>query len=185
MNEDTSAAARRPSPSKMSKTPSWVTLGFVLGALFVWSLPERERKAPPPPAPATKFVSVRLPRTTEIEAAFALWGRYAVWDLDRTEVALWNDEAKSYADFFEVVRVDDNYYFRSIPKLTRPILRNTQRTESPLVFTELRGSPPSVRPPEPVDPTTLPATPAVQVDVPRPSSAPPPPPEPPGNPANK
>ena len=28
-----------PSPSQLSKIPSWISLGFVLGALFVWALP--------------------------------------------------------------------------------------------------------------------------------------------------
>ena len=41
------------STSKMSKTPSWIMLGFLLGAVFVAALPPLRKK----PAPET--VSIR------------------------------------------------------------------------------------------------------------------------------
>jgi hypothetical protein len=127
---------------KPSQVPSWVTLGFVLGALFVWALPRHEGEDPaahpaeaapakpsPPPAP---------PRITTIEAVFDAWGKYAVWNDDTTEVALWNSETMNFSDCFEVVRVGDNHYFRSIPRLTRPVLTHgiDEKSALPLEFTE-------------------------------------------------
>jgi hypothetical protein len=115
-------------------------LGFVIGALFVWLLPLREEQAPKPvvqtAAPAAQEPVARPRKLSEIEAVFAEWGKYAIWDQDRTEVAMWNSDAKSYADFYEVLREGDQLYFRSIPALTRPLLVHGGRPEAPLVFTE-------------------------------------------------
>ena len=38
--DETEEASTVP-PSRLSKTPSWITLGFLLGALFVWALPRK------------------------------------------------------------------------------------------------------------------------------------------------
>ena len=125
-----------PSASRLSKTPSWVTLGFVLGALFVWALPRAE---PPAETPIkTKSVSVQLlrPKLTEIEAVFAEWGQNAVWENDVTEVALWDVDKKSYSICYEVLRNGDKLYFRSIPYLTRPVLAHGLRGPAPLQLTE-------------------------------------------------
>lgn len=128
-----------PSPSKPSQVPSWVTLGFVLGALFVLALP---RRSPPPAArPAEEPVPVLSkapdpPAISTIEAVFDAWDRYAVWSNDTTEVALWDSATKSYSDFYEVLRVGTVYYYRSIPRLTRPILAHGVVENSPLQFTE-------------------------------------------------
>src|SRR5688572_5942706 len=114
------------SASKMSKTPSWIMLGFLLGAAFVAALPPlRKRPAPRPETavfkaaePAKKREPREPPQLTTIEAVFADWGKYAVWSDDLTEVALWNDREKDYSDFFEVRRYAGVYYFRTIPQLT-------------------------------------------------------------------
>jgi len=132
----------RPVPrSRLSKTPSWITLGFVLGALFVFSLPREDRDSGPtkPPAepPPTKL---ERPQLTEIEAVFADWGQGAVWRHDVTEVALWDTDKRAYSIFYEVVRSGDNYYFRSIPKFTRPVLTRGVNPQSPLQFTETEES---------------------------------------------
>jgi hypothetical protein len=130
------------SPSRLSKTPSWITLGFVLGALFVASLPREAAKFAPEKsaAPATA-VKLERPKLTEIEAVFADWERYVVWDNNVTEVAMWDTEKKSFSIFYEVLRVRDSYYFRSIPRLTRPILtRGVPEQQSPLQFTETEAS---------------------------------------------
>lgn len=129
--------------AKMSKTPSWIMLGFVLGAAFVAALPPLKRKpaAPPPdiravPPPAPAAAREPQPLMT-IEAVFADWGRHASWSDDVTEVALWNSRDKDYTDFYEVRRVGGVLYFRSIPKLTRRIVaRGKHVAESPLQFTE-------------------------------------------------
>jgi hypothetical protein len=138
MDEDTPSP---PAKVKPSQVPSWVTLGFLLGALFVLALPRRAavdagpRLAgdgaalkPAKPAPA--------PRITTIEAVFDAWDKYAVWSDDTTEVALWDPDTMSYSDCYEVLRTGGKYYFRSISRLTRPVLTHGVVDESPLQFTE-------------------------------------------------
>ena len=41
-----------------------------------------------------------------------------------------------YTDCFEVLRSGEGYYFRSISRLTRPVLTHGVRPDSPLRFTE-------------------------------------------------
>jgi hypothetical protein len=118
-----------------------VTLGFVLGALFVLALPRRPATEPSPrpvapeeaPRPAKP---PEAPRLTTIEAVFSAWDRYAVWSDGTTEVALWDPDTKGFSDCYEVTRIGDAYYFRSITSLTRPILTHGVVAESPLQFTE-------------------------------------------------
>jgi hypothetical protein len=130
-----------PVPAKPSQIPSWVTLGFVLGALFVLAWPRHEADAPaeraaaevvaptpPPVAPG--------PRYATIDAVFEAWGNEAVWSDGTTEVALWSPETKSFSDFYEVVNVDGENYFRPISGFTRPILTHGVAANSPLQFTE-------------------------------------------------
>jgi len=145
---------RPPSPSRLSRTPSWVLLGFVLGAGFVWSLP---RPAAPMPAatPPPPTVQLSRPAATDIEAVFHDWGRHAVWDHDLTEVALWDVDRRSYSICYEILRTGDGLYFRSIPKLTRPVLTHGVPHTSPLLYTEteeqrrewLAGGEPPLTPP--------------------------------------
>jgi hypothetical protein len=126
-------------PAKPSHAPSWVMVGFVLGALFVLALPRHRLAAPAAPslAPARSELSVLVaPPLTTIEAVFAEWGQYAVWDHDVTEVALWDSQTKDFSDDFEVLRVGDDDYFRSIPRLTRPVLTHGAPSGSPLRYTE-------------------------------------------------
>ena len=125
------------SPARLSKTPSWITLGFVLGALFVLALPSRDDppSAAPAPAPESPPVKLERPTLTEIEAVFEDWGESAIWQNDVTEVALWDTARRSYSLFYEVVRHEGAYYFRSIPRLTRPILTEGVPTNTPLQYT--------------------------------------------------
>ncbi|MBI4626324.1 MAG: hypothetical protein HY736_24285 [Verrucomicrobia bacterium] len=141
--DDDSDLSRPPAQPKLSMTPSWVMLGFVLGALFVFALQPRENKsaspAPAPPAqPAAPAPPLPPPRLTTIEAVFADWGAFALWDNDTTEVALWNTDQRGYTDFHEVRRAGGTLYFRTIPRLTRRIVnRGKPLPEScPLQFTE-------------------------------------------------
>jgi hypothetical protein len=137
MDEDTPS---KPLPERPSQIPSWVTLGFVLGALFVLALPKHAPVAPPMPVvqeePARPIVPAEPPKVTTIEAVFAAWDKYAVWSNDSTEVALWDPATKSFSECYEVVRNGNDYYFRSIPSLTRPVLTHGVVDNSPLVFTE-------------------------------------------------
>lgn len=128
----------RPRAPRPSQAPSWVMVGFIFGALFVFALPRHDpppaaaevsEPTPPPPAP-------ERPNLSTIEAVFAEWGKYAVWDRDTTEVALWDAATRTYADCYEVLRSGDGLYFRSIPRLTRPILAHGVVDASPLLFTE-------------------------------------------------
>lgn len=128
-----------PPPSQLSKTPSWIMLGFVLGAGFIWLLPR--------PGPQIIEVPVRdktpplialsaKPDFSELEAVWADWHQYAVWDNNRTEVALWDRAVGKYARFYEVLREGDTYFFRSVPALTRPVLTHGVNASAPLLFTE-------------------------------------------------
>lgn len=131
----------RPGP-KLSKTPSWVMLGFVLGALVVYAWMRQPEPGPPPearrpveePGPAAPR---EPPRLTTVEAVFEVWGEHAVWSDNLTEIALWNPRERAFSDFYEVRRVGGKLYFRSLPALTRRIIRRGKELpESPLQFTE-------------------------------------------------
>lgn len=132
------AEPKPPSPKHLSKTPSWILLGFVLGVLFVWSLPSREPVAPEPAVTRTVRVPDPLPvrPLDEIEAVFAVWAEHAVWAHDLTEVSLWDPLTGSFSRHYEVLRNGPEYFFRSIPQLTRPVLTYGVPDESPLRFTE-------------------------------------------------
>ncbi len=137
MDDDTPL---EPAPRKPSPVPSWVTLGFVLGALFVLALPRRAAESAPRPAPPEEAPAPtrapEAPRLTTIEAVFAVWGRYAVWSDGTAEVALWSPDTKSYSEFYEVTRVGEECYFRSITSLSRLVLTHGVPEDSPLQFTE-------------------------------------------------
>lgn len=139
MDED---EPKPPSPSQLSKIPSWISLGFVLGALFVWALPSPDTTPaePPPvripldaPAPVTRSGPTQL---SDVEVVFAEWGQYAIWEHDLSEVALWDTETKQFSRYYEVLRSRDNHYFRSIDHLTRPILTHGVKVNGPLLYTE-------------------------------------------------
>jgi len=141
-NDERPRDARPPSPAKMSKTPSWITVGFLLGVLFMWALPTREKPsaraepteqvAPPPATPRPP------PQLTTIEAVFEQGQKHAVWSDGTTEVAFWNPQERAFTDFYEVRRYgNDTYYFRTISELTRRIINHGKPLpESPLQFTE-------------------------------------------------
>lgn len=129
---------------KFSTTPSWVMVGFVFGALTVFAMMRtREPVAPaataaaPTVVPAVPVEPRPTPLLTTIEAVFELWGQHAVWHANTTEVALWNKQEGRFADCYEVRRSGGVLYFRSIPHLTRRVIRHGKElTDSPLQFTE-------------------------------------------------
>ena len=133
MDEDPPAPEAK---SKPSQIPSWVTLGFALGALFVMALPRRGPEAPEVAAPTPVLKAVAPSRVSTIEAVFADWGRFAQWNGSTTQVGMWNPETKSYSDFFEVLRMGDALYFRSIPALSAPVAKVEVPPECPLEFAE-------------------------------------------------
>ncbi len=135
------APKARPSISQLSKTPSWVMLGFLLGALFVWRLPHRDAPLPARPVVLATPEPARPsepPQISTIEAVFSEWSSYAVWDNDVTQVAMWNSAVGDFAECYEVRRVGDTYYFRTIPHLTNRVIRHGKALppECPLRFTE-------------------------------------------------
>lgn len=124
------------SPNKPSPVPSWVMLGFVLGAAVVLAIP-RNSETPAPAAAPEPVAPTAAPREmSTIEAVFDSWGKYAVWSENSTQVALWNAQTKDFSDCYEVLKVEDALYFRSIPALTRPVLAHGVADGSPLRFTE-------------------------------------------------
>lgn len=138
-HEDEPRKKHPPSPAKMSKVPSWISVGFVLGALFMMVLPKPAPKVVAPPPPRVEPPRAPAPANlTTIEAVFEQWGKYVVWDGDTTEVALWNAGTEGFTDFYEVRRIGDEVYFRTIPKLTRRVVRHGRQPppECPLEFTE-------------------------------------------------
>jgi hypothetical protein len=141
MEEESEPTYRAETRPKLSMTPSWVMLGFVLGAAFVAALPpSNEKSAPvaPAPKPAESARKLPPPLLTTIEAVFAAWGEHAVWDDDVTEVAMWDTDRNRFAEFYEVRRVREKMYFRTIPKLTRRVINHGKPLplECPLQFTE-------------------------------------------------
>jgi hypothetical protein len=147
MDDEIDEPKERPiAPAKLSRTPSWIMVGFILGALFVWMLP----RDPEPPAVAatTSAPSVRsaapeparltLTTLSRIEAVFEAYSQYAVWDDNLAEVALWSPATNSFSEFYEIKRVGDVLYFRSLTKLTRRLIEpgKTLPAECPLRFTE-------------------------------------------------
>lgn len=135
---DGDARAERP-----SRAFSWALSGFLLGAACVYAY-LRPRPAPAA-APATAAVAASPvtapaapPRAlATVEAVFAEWGERASWTGNVTEIALWNSAAGAFAEYYEVRRIGGQLYFRSIPALTRRVIRRGKEDPScPLVFTE-------------------------------------------------
>lgn len=137
----------RKAEPKLSRTPSWVMLGFLFGAawMFLWQRDERAQQPEPTPVRIVEVpAKPAAPRTAQplskIEAVWEMWGHGAVWHDNTTEVALWNAEQKAFADCYEVVRVGGaggTVYFRTIPALTRRILSHGRLIPNcPLQFTE-------------------------------------------------
>lgn len=131
------------SAAKMSKTPSWIMLGFVLGALAAAAFlrqPSGPAPVAPPPAAVTppEPEKPRLPQPlSKIEVVFELYGKEALWDRNETtEVGLFDFEANRIADFYEIRRMEGKLFFRTIPELTRRVVTEKTDPTNPLQFTE-------------------------------------------------
>lgn len=133
----------------MSRAPLWLTAGFALGLGFGWLFFVTEEKPkvtvstpqPPPdlrPAPTAK---IRRDAGTlaEVEKVFQRWGGYAVWANDVTEIALWREQTKRRDDFYEVRRVGGKFYFRTLTRLSRPVIDHGVRSNLPIEFTETQA----------------------------------------------
>ncbi len=133
---------------KLSKTPSWIMVGFVLGCVFAYAADrELEKRRAPAPAPAEKTVAaapvppplqtsaMRLSQN-EVDAIFRQFAEGAVWENDITEVAVWNPEVKKFSDLVEVMRSGGYFYYRPILQLTRPLISVDPAPGVLLLFTE-------------------------------------------------
>ena len=160
-----------PPREKLSKTPSWIMVGFVVGCIFAYTVQEElerrhaaevARNAPPPaavapqpkpepPAPA-QYLGLN-----EIEAIFLGSLAGVVWENDLTEVAMWNPATQKFSELVEVMRSGDYFYFRAIPRLTRPLISANVEPGVLLRYTEpervrsqrLESIPPFLRPQPP------------------------------------
>ncbi|MFT3782837.1 MAG: hypothetical protein QM790_12575 [Nibricoccus sp.] len=137
------------SKPKLSTAPSWVMVGFVIGALFSWGVQrelarrhlEAAPAAPPPvsaPVETPKSPAVMKERASlvAVENIFAQYGSNAVWRNDITEFALWNAETNKFSECFEAVRTGELLHFRTISHLTRPVIRPNPVPDAPIRFTE-------------------------------------------------
>lgn len=131
---------------KLSKTPSWIMVGFVAGILFVLGVQSEWKQASPvepprieasAPLAARNIASLEdRPSLAAIEALFEQYQAAAVWEDGTTELALWNSVTGNYDDFFEVRRDGDRDYYRSLIKLTRPLINDEAGSDALLKFTE-------------------------------------------------
>lgn len=122
-------------PPKPSMAPSWVLLGFGIGVLFIWMLPRSETPAAAGLEPAPAPVARSAPQIAVIEAVFAEWGAPP---RGRTTSRKSRSGAVKQAVIRSASRssAPGNVFFRSIPRLTRPVLTRGVRDNSPLQFTE-------------------------------------------------
>lgn len=129
-------------------------LGFVIGCIVALTvrkdLDERDKSTvSPPAATSTSSLPPKLEATPvakvagsqlslfEMEAVFVRWQNKAVWRHELTEVAFWNPSTNKYSEFVEVLRSGEDLYFRTVPRLTRPILDDHMEPSVPIRFTEL------------------------------------------------
>ncbi|MBM3873951.1 MAG: hypothetical protein FJ382_09515 [Verrucomicrobia bacterium] len=145
------APSERPSRTELSRAPSWILLGFVIGAVFVLLLRRQylveEAMLNPPVAGAAAIDAADAeaasptaaragePTALAFDAVWRAWGHHAVWVDDSTQVALWNAQSGDYRDAFEVIRKGDEFYFRPLSRLTRPVVDRGLGVAAPLQFT--------------------------------------------------
>lgn len=125
--------------SSRSSGPFLATLGFALGLGFGYLVFHQEKPKvhiAPPLQVKAEPIQRDAGTLASLEVTFERWGGYAVWHDDVTEFAAWDPRRKRHADFYEVRRVNGNFYFRTIPALTRPLIEHGSRTSLPFWFTE-------------------------------------------------
>jgi len=134
----------------LSKTPSWIMLGVLIGCVVgytvktQWDTRGRQEaeaaaaaeRARPTPTPTPLPLPPGKASLTDLEAVFQRWQTHAIWRNDVTEVAFWDPASAQFSEYVEVLRNGDDYYFRSIPHLTRPFSEESVPKEAPLRFTD-------------------------------------------------
>jgi hypothetical protein len=122
--------------------PALVTLGFAAGCLFGWFAfkkpPERPGQPPPAAPAATKIeVSTGTGDLAMVESFFRTWGGYAVWENDITEIAVVSDQPeRSRMGYYQVIRAHRRFFFRTLNRLTRPLIDHGVLVRCPIAFTE-------------------------------------------------
>lgn len=153
--------AKNPVPrEKLSRAPSWMMVGFAIGIMATLTV-EREidrrrgesesveaavreataaeqRKAESEARAEARsaLVLANQPSLSAIEAVFGQWGHYAIWQNETTQVALWNGATNEFGDNIEVVRLGSVLYYRTLPQLTRPLIKEGVVIQAPMAFTE-------------------------------------------------
>ncbi|ATC63826.1 hypothetical protein CMV30_07630 [Nibricoccus aquaticus] len=136
-----------PTPKeKLSKAPSWIMVGFVIGCVFAYvadrELEKRRDKTPAPsPAPVAPAAPAEIPpglrlSQNEIEAIFTQAEEGAVWENDITEIVVFNTRTGKFSDLIEVMRSGPYFYYRSITRLTRPLITAKAESGALILFTE-------------------------------------------------
>jgi hypothetical protein len=155
---------------KLSRTPSWIMVGFVLGCIFAYVAEgELEKRRPGPAAeaaaPSRAVSPVAISETppamrlsqNEVDAMFRQVAENAVWENDLTQIAVWNPRTRKFSDLVEVMRSGDYFYYRPMSRLTRPLITAEAGPGVLVLFTEtealrdkrLEPIPPFLRPSTP------------------------------------
>lgn len=133
---------------KLSKTPSWIMVGFVVGCLFAYVADrEMEKRRPasaPLPAPVVQSAPVAPPETppsmrlsqNEVDAMFRQVFENAAWENDLTQIAVWNPLTQKFSDLVEVMRSGEYFYYRPLTRLTRPLITAEADSGVLILFTE-------------------------------------------------
>lgn len=138
----------KPPREALSRIPSWIMVGGVVGCILTLTV-QREISSPPastktPPPAVTRPVEPTPTPTparpelglVEMEELFGTYHELAVWRHGITEVAFWNPATNEYSIFVEVLKNGDDYFFRTLPALTRPINESLNDPNVPMRFTE-------------------------------------------------
>ena len=141
----------KPPRESLSKVPSWIMLGAVIGAILTVTVQRRWAGEPPPPE-EPKAVQTAVEQPPELKPAdvhmsllkmeeiFALHSDRALFRHGFTEVAFWNELTNEYTIFVEILKSGDDFYFRNIPALTRPLNDRVNDAKIPVRFTETEES---------------------------------------------
>ena len=139
----------KPTRESLSKTPSWIMLGVIIGSIVTVTVQKhwggRNDESPPIPAPAAGPAgeTSKEPAITNthlslfaMETLFQQYQENVVWRHEIKEVVFWNPFTDQYSEYVEVLRNGEDFYFRSIPRLTRPIIEELMDPNVPMRFTE-------------------------------------------------
>lgn len=125
-----------------SDVPFVLTAGFAVGLGLGWLMFHPAPVKAPPPSPVGPKPEVHSDlrkdagTLTDVERIFQRWGGYAVWENDTTEIALWSMQNQRHDDYYEVRRIGGEFYFRTLARLTRPVIDHGERARRPVAFTE-------------------------------------------------